>query len=664
VLRDWVVRVVISVNLFRWTSLCALFVLAVSCAGQEELFDLGLEELLAIEVTTANKRLQPVGEIPAAVTVITAEDIRRSRAQDLPELLQRVPGFHVGRIHGGLKAIGARTNAIRLSNKLLVLIDGRSVYTPVFSGVYWEQQHIMLQNIERIEVIRGPGGALWGANAVNGIVNVITKDAADTLGGLVTGSVGSDRRSTAFRYGTSINDDVDLRLYANGLDEDAGVFYGGSNDDWRQWRFGARADGRGDDLRWTLEAEVSQTTQGAVNRIPDAGANFPSFEVITDDENTAAHVLGRLVHTCDNGDELTLQGYWDFTETDPQTGLYRQHTFDLDVQRHMRLGERQELVVGLGYRLIMDDVDSGEVVRMMPEQRRLNWYSAFAQHELELIDDLLKLTSGLKAEYNDYTHDEWQPSVRLSYTPREHLTLWFGWSRAARTPSRFENDVLFRQLALNNTGDYLEFYGSEDFESEYLHAWEGGVRCLPDESLMVDLAVYYHDYDNQRTFERVGNSFPDSFRFVADNRMHGEAYGAELSLIWRPTARQRYYLAYTYAEAQFHLDSDSFDAGISENGENEFPHHQVFLAADWELTKKLDFGVNVRYVDNAVAEGLGSRVHLDARVAWRPLENLELAVVGQSLLDPSHPEFGVLPTISSETTEERRSISATLSWTF
>jgi iron complex outermembrane receptor protein len=629
-------------------------------ATEANLFELTLEELLDLQVTTASKRNQAVTDVPAPITVITAEDIRRSQAKDLSELLRRVPGLYVGRLHGGLKATSSRTAAERFANKLLVMVDGRSIYSPSFSGVMWEQQDIMLENVERVEVIRGPGGALWGANAVNGIINIITKNAADTQGGMVSGSISQNRYRGAMRYGFAADENTHVRIYGHGNNEDAGFAEMEAHDDWRQGRLGLRLDNITGNDRWQLQAEANKAIVGHQIGIPDGSAAPPSFQrtVIDDDRYTGGHILGRWERNNDDGDQVSLQLYWDYTRFDASTTEYRQHTFDVEFQQLLKLSDRQKLIWGLGYRGIDDEFSAGDVVRADPEERYTSLYSAFVQHEVDIVRDRLTLTSGLKSEYNDYTHDEWQPSLRLSYTPKERATVWLGWSRAARTPSRVNNDVIFRNRAIP-PATFVEVFGSENFESEYVDAFEAGTRLLLNEEVSFDLAVYYHDYDNLRTFEQTA-----PVNFVAGNEMHGAAYGAELMFTWRPTPKQSYYLAYAYTGSNFDLLSGSLD-GSSADGEDErFPHNQVFIAADWQVTPTLDAGINVTYVDNLESGEIGARVDLDVRLIWRPVDDLEVALVGRNLTDPSHAEYGSQRLFRSETTEVRRSVTLTVTKRF
>ncbi len=636
---------------------------------------LSLDELMAIEITSVSKKQQKLSDAAAAVHVLTQEDIRRSGATSIPEALRMVPGLEVARIDANKWAVTSRGFNGTFANKLLVLIDGRSVFTPLFSGVYWDVQDTLLEDIDRIEVIRGPGAALWGANAVNGVINIVTKKAADTQGALVTAGTGTEE--TGFggvRYGAQLGENGHYRIYAKYFDRDEALDASGAatDDDWYQWRSGFRLDWeRGQRDFFTLQGDLYHGRAG--QNISVLNSVAPDFSSLTDEVDVAGgNLLGRWQRTFSATSDLILQLYYDRTERrDAMLGEDRD-TLDLDFQHRFALGKRQEILWGFGHRFTRDDIDSSFAVSFDPDQREDHLLSAFVQDEIELCPDSLRLTLGTKFEYNNYTGAEIQPNARLLWTPHPRHTLWAAVSRAVRTPSRSEDDMRINAAAIPFApGELalLAIFGDRNVDSEELLAYELGYRVQPREHLFFDLAVFYNDFrklivpgNGTPFFEPVPAPPHLVIPLVFRNNTAGETYGGEIAAQLEVTEQWRLNAGYSYLQMQ--LRSDDTAAGVV-NGEvraGSSPHHQYKLRSLLDLPGNLEFDTSLSYVDSLPARDIPAYLRLDTRVGWRPSEALELSVALQNLLDDRHPEFTDLTGVTSS--EVQRSIYAKVTWRF
>src|ERR1700693_2824920 len=554
---------------------------------------LSMEDLMNIQVTSVSKRTQKVADAAAAIFVITQEDLRRSGATSIPEALRLVPGLEVARIDENKWAIGSRGFNGRFDNKLLVLIDGRSVYTPLFSGVYWNVQDVMLEDIDRIEVIRGPGATLWGANAVNGVINIITKKAKATQGGLVTAGGGNEERgSVAARYGDKIGGDTSYRIYGKYFDWGPSKYANGgtANDGWEAQRWGVRAG-------FTPAGSNSFTLQGDLYH---SGYNetltVPSFAVPYSNTfpNSGAYsggnVLGRWNHSSEGG-SMSLQMYYDNTTlSDNSLFVDHQNLFDVDFQDGFHVGDSQQMVWGLGYRSIMDRNDPSFSVSLQPTQRSLNQFSAFLQDEISLVHSL-RLTVGSKFEHNAFTGFEFEPNVRLLWTMTPNQSIWTAVSRAVRTPAlteeglRLTSAVVPPGIPQNPTPlpALITVYGSHNFQSEDLLAYELGYRVQVTSTLSTDVATFYNQYSNLRTAEPgapfiEGSPVPTAIvvPFVAGNKMGGGTYGAELIADWKVTPKWRLVGSYSYLQMDIAQNASSLDP-TADLPNRSSPRHQWYV---------------------------------------------------------------------------------------
>lgn len=430
---------------------CTFFSLSPTHAADyspEQLADMNLEQLLGATVTSVARREEQLAQSPAAVQVITPEEVRRSGATSIPEVLRLVPGLQVGRVDSHNWAISSRGFNDLYANKLLVLIDGRSVYTPLFSGVYWDAQDVMLEDIERIEVIRGPGAALWGANAVNGVINVITKKTASTQGFLATVGGGNyERGFGAFRYGGKLGDSANFRVFGKYSDRGNSLSLGGgrAEDAWGMGRIGFRIDWDAPDSNLlTLQGDIYSGREDQLYRRLDPTRSFTPYFDHARDSLSGGNIIARWTHTVSQENEFTLQTYYDRTNLNSAVLGEKRDTFDIDFQHRFPLGERQTIVWGGGYRWTQDELRNSLEVAFAPDRRASNLFSAFVQDEITIARDLVTLTLGSKFEHNDYTGFEIQPNARLLWTPTEKTSVWTSVARAVRTPSRADHQVSLR----------------------------------------------------------------------------------------------------------------------------------------------------------------------------------------------------------------------------
>jgi len=618
-----------------------------------EYFDMDIAQLMQLTITSVAKTPQNLSDAAAAVFVITQDDIHRSGVTSIPEALRMAPGLQVARVDASKWAITSRGFAGNFANKLLVMIDGRTVYSPAFSGVYWDVQDTMLDDIDRIEVIRGPGATVWGANAVNGVVNIITKKASDTLGGFVSLGGGShEKLLTGLRYGTAIGEDTHGRAYItyhkqNSFElretgEDA-------NDDWDSLRTGFRLDGeQAGENSWTLQGDFYSNNENQTLSpfwIPDP----PYLSVKNDDiESTGWNILGRRQTELSQTSSWTIQAYYDYTNSDEAIIEQTHRTIDLDLQYQNRLGKRNNLVMGLGYRSVDSDFANTFQVSVTPGERSENLYSGFVQDEIMLAADRLWLTLGAKWEHNDFTGHEIQPSGRLLWKATDKQTLWAAVSRAVRTPSQFEENGQLTMAVVPVSPPYtvkLTLNGNEQYDSEELIAYELGYRWLALSNLSFDLALFYNDYESLQTIDPAS---PLSFtELYLTNNMHGSTYGVELASDWKPVHWLKFQLGYTYIDFDLEVDAGSASSSLDDVTEDSSPSHQVSLQSSININKDLQFNIWARYVGklqtskDLLSQGIqvDEYLTLDANVSWRPLENLELMLVGQNLLNSSHLEY-------------------------
>jgi iron complex outermembrane receptor protein len=642
---------------------------------------MSLDDLMSVEITSVSKKEEKLTEAPAAVYVLTQEDIRRSGATCIPEALRLVPGLDVARIDAHTWAISSRGFNSEFADKLLVLIDGRSVYSPVFSGVLWDVQNPMLEDVDRIEVIRGPGASLWGANAVNGVINIITKSAKDTQGWLVSGGGGNqDRGFGEFRYGGSRGDDLFYRLYGTYFNHaDSEMLDGGNGRDaWQQGRGGFRVDWQPSRANLlTVQGDAYVGNEGQIFSVPTLTSPYTQ-QLTRDTDVSGGDVLGRWTHTLANGAEVKLQTYFDQTVRDTAIFGDNLSTFDVDLQYDWHLGSRQEVICGLGYRLEDEAIRNTPTVIFNPNHSDWQLFSGFVQDEVTLVPERLKLTLGTKLERNDFTGFEVEPSGRVSWTPTIHQTVWAAVSRAVRTPSEEERNSRVQLQTIPPGGLYpgsppavITSEGNTALDSEDLIAYELGYRVRPCERVSLDFATFYNDYSKLATYT-TGTPFagtPPDFLVVPENSGNdasAQSYGLEAAGNWQMLDWWRWQATYTWLHAQFHVaDAATTSSDIDPHGS---PQQQFSVRSLMDLPHQVQLDATLRYVDRVTATTISTVVHvpqyfsLDLRLGWKPTKNIEFSIVGQDLLNGEHLEYA--PTLQTQTTEVGRSIYGKVTLTF
>ncbi|MBT3341736.1 MAG: TonB-dependent receptor [Gemmatimonadetes bacterium] len=639
----------------RLLPVCLLWCCAIPTPLAAESFGLthlSLEELMDVEIELVSRKAEPLFGAPAATFVLTGDELRRSGATTIPEALRLVPGLVVARIDANKWAISARGLTGRFANKLLVQIDGRSVYTPLFSGVFWEVQDVFLEDVERIEVIRGPGATLWGSNAVNGIINIVTRHSEQTQGVFAQAGTGTvEPGHLQVRYGARLGEHAQYRLYAriashDAFDDPAGDV---ANDDWKALRTGGRFDYSPTPVdALTLTGDIYSTDIGQTYLFADL---TPPYTRQVEDKTAAdgGHAMARWEHSTTDGADLSLQLYFDHTHWSDALFIERRSTYDLDFQHRLSAG-RADFVWGIGGRYTTDTNDSTSVTVFDPRSRGDALYSAFVQYDRSLRHRM-RVVLGAKLEHNDYSGYEWQPNARLIWTPSHQQAVWTAVSRAVRTPSRAESDVRLIQQALP-PGDatpvaLLAFLGSPDLDSEPMLAYEAGYRFRYEETLSLDLALFFNDYDGLRGGKAlfpVPGTAPGPVHlivpFVAVNNLNATTRGLELAIDWRDISENwRTRAIYSWLSTDVTLGVDL--VAEAQTVEEETPTHQVALWHSRNLGHGLQLDVMGRYVSEvAVAQTVRHEIdayaEADLRLAWQPSPTLELALVGRNLFG-GHP---------------------------
>lgn len=617
------------------------------------LADLSIEELMNEPVTSVSKKETKLTDSAAAIFVISQEDIRRSGSTSIPELLRMVPGLNVARMNANKWAVSARGFNGRWANKMLVLIDGRSVYTPLYSGVYWDVQDLVLEDIERIEIIRGPGATMWGANAVNGVINIITKRSEDTQGGLVSAVAGGEDRGIAsVRYGGVLGREAHYRVYAKSFSRDNLVDASGASslDRWNQSHGGFRTD-------WKLSDKNSLTVQGDIhagvsqNQVEGLLSLAPPVTAIYNDRNELAggNLLARWNHTFSSRSDIAVQFYYDQASRSSPGLSESRTTFDFDFQHHWTLSKRHDLVWGMGFRDSDDETDGSLVISYQPENFDITLFNFFAQDEITLAPDRLRLMLGAKLDHNSFTGYELQPTGRLLWTPNSRHSLWGSVSRAVSLPSRTTTGMRVNVAAFPGSRgslNLLALVGNPQSKAEELLAHELGYRIQPSKRLFVDVATFYNQYDRLISLEPAVPFFehtPPPAHLVIplrfDNKVRGETYGTELAATFNATSRWKLSGSYSWLKMHLHRDLSSGDT-TAEGQEGDSPAHQWGLRSQLTLPRNLELDTAWYFVSKLRNQNVPSYNRVDARLGWRLSEGLDLSVGIQNGLDRRHPEFG------------------------
>lgn len=654
-----------------------------SQAPPKDLTSASIEDLLNMEVSSVSKKEQKLSRTAAAIFVITQDDIRRSGATNIPDLLRMVPGMDVAQINGSTWAIGSRGFNQQFANKLQVMVDGRSVYSPTFSGVFWDTLDLPLSDIERIEVIRGPGGSVWGANAVTGVISIFTKRASETLGTLVEAGGGTSQQEFGMlQYGGKLARQTDFRVYTKYFNQNPMLDLNGQSgaDGWHRLREGFRTDSKlspKDSLM--VEGDLSTGREGEFGfELP--AITSPGFVAVAEHINLANGSLESIWdHSYSANSDSSLQlSYDQHRRSDPLNPETR-NTFGAEFRHHLAVGSRQDFVWGLGYRYTSDEIGGSLTVAMVPASRALQLFSAFAQDEIALMPQRLYLTVGMKLEHNDYTGFGFMPTVRTTWALSDRHMVWAAVSRALRTPSRNDTNLLLNLgefVGLGGTPTLLRLLGNPNFQDERLIAYEAGYRTMLSSKLSIDFAAYYDDWDNAQTAEPSATFFESTplpphrvQTLMYQNLMYGEGHGIEVAANWKVTGRWSVVPGFTIVKEHMHTKPQSLDAATALFEEGSAPDHMAQLRSHVDLTGGLSWDASAYYVDPLTNQGPFSNVRipaytrLDSGMTWKPWERFSFTVAGQNLLKDHHMEFEDVNG-SLQSGKIKRGAYAKLTWQF
>jgi len=636
-----------------------------------------------VEVTSASKKEQKLSRVAAAIFVITQEDIQRSGATNIPDLLRMVPGLDIGQINGSTWAIGARGFNDQFSDKLLVTIDGRIVYTPNFGGVYWDMVDLPLRDIDRIEVIRGPGGSIWGANAVNGVISIFTKRAVDTPGGSVEAEGGTlVLGAGTVEYGGKAGHDTSFRVFTkyfnDGPLEDLS---GQSGDDgWHMLRAGFRTDtsvSPKDSL--TLEGNLYTAREGELGFFLPS-ITSPGLVPIPDEISYAGGFLqANWKHQYSARSDSELQVSFTRYKRDDPLEPETRDTLYVDYQHHYAWGRRQDLIWGGGYYRTADNIPGSLTVFFIPQSKTLQVFNFFVQDEIALVPDRLYLTAGTKFEQNTYTGFAWMPSVRATWEASKQHTFWAAVSRALRTPSRNDTNLVVNLSGFpgpNGIPVLETFFGNPDFQDEQLNAFEAGYRTTFSKNLSLDLAAYYNDYDQLQSIEPSTSFFQatpppphevDSSTF--ENFLYGETHGFEAAGKWRISRRWEVSPGFAFEQIHLHRDPTSQGMVSAPYFQGNVPERSAQLRSHVELAKRLAWDLSAYYVDPLRNQGpevnlrIPAYTRVDCEITWKAGERFSVALVGQNLAQDHHLEFDDVFG-SMQSGQMKRSGFVRLTWQF
>ena len=593
---------------------------------------MSIEDLAEVQISSVSKRPESLSQAAAAIYVITNEDIRRSGATSIPEMLRLAPNLEVAQINARSYSVTARGFGSASPNKLLVLIDGRAVYSPLHAAVFWDAQQVMAEDVDLIEVISGPGGTLWGVNAVNGVINIITRSASDTQGVAASVGTGNQESDFAARYGGSIGESLNYRLHVEGFDRLRTFTAAGpsARDGWRGIQGGFRVDWRDTADFLTLQGDFYGVAIDAGNSALD-GQN----------------VLGRWTHSWTGGGESEVQAYWDranrFT---PGSIGDVVNTYDIDLRHSLQVGKAHDLVVGGGYRRADGFFTNTPAVFILPAGRRLEWLNAFVQDTIALAPQW-RLTAGAKYEHSSYSGSAFMPSVRLSWSPSDSTMLWAAISRAERGPSQLDRDF-------HQSSGRIAVVVAGNFQPEKLWAYELGYRTQLSRRVSLSVSTFYNDYSDLRSTElSPAGGLPATF----GNVMEGHTYGVETWGTFGLTDWWRLSAGFTALHKSLHFKPGSRDVSGLQAAGND-PGQWATLRSSISIGRALELDIDLREVGALPTPRVPAYGTLDARIGWHVTDHLDFSVRGTNLLNQRHVEFGAFPARS----QIPRAIYASFQW--
>jgi len=642
-----------------------------------DISELAPEDLMQLRVTSATDKEQPLSKVGAALYVITREDIASSGANNIPDLLRLVPGVEVAQINSNQWAISIRGFNSFSSNKVLALIDGRALYQSLYSGVLWDEQDLPLEDIERIEVIRGPGGTVWGANAMNGVINIITRHSRDTHGTLITVGAGSQRAGEGLlQSGGGVGPEGSYRAFAKYFDVTSSSLPDGqrASDGWHSWAGGFRSD-------WDLTPRDSLTVQGDLRETVEGGTSLATFSepqpyqsvINSPIRNTLGDVMGTWRHTLKGGSETTLRIYYDRTERNGEAGIdVTNHTFDADFKHHLTAG-RNDIGWGANLRVSQDNILSADShsLHLIPESNASLYASGFFQDEIRISNSVF-LTLGSKLEHNDYTGLEYEPGAQLVWTPSESNSLWVSASRAIRQPNQVDFGARFNLGVIPTEGlpIVVTLFGNHGVKTEKIHDYEIGYRTQFHPRLSLDLATFLSYYRDLETSEpgtpflaaNAGTAPHLVLPVTFGNLARARNYGAELFLHWTPVWRWTVSPGYSFLQMSVQPDAGSRDTTIGTSSGYSAKHH-LQVGSVLSLRSNVELSATLRYVSRLATPNIPSYWGADSTVRWRSRNGLEVSVTGQNLLGPRHMEFGDLQRVLIPS-QVQRSGYVKLAWRF
>lgn len=633
--------------------------------------ELSLEQLINIKVTTVSKKETSLESSPAAVTVITQDDIRRLGIETIPDALRLVPGMEVAQINSHEWAVSSRGFNDQFANKLLVLVNGRAVYTPAFGGVYWDVQDLPMADIDRIEVIRGPGAALWGANAVNGVVNIITKSAKDTQGGLVSVTGGTwDQPSITAQYGGQLTTNLYYRTYVTYFNRDSFEEPNGTSasDAWESIRGGTRFDWQPSERnQLTLEGDYYYEQLGENVDVPSVVSPYWQSNNITD-HDAGGNILSRWTRAISDTSQLSVQAYDDYLSEQEATATGRQNTFDLEAQHRFSILDWNDIVWGANYRILSLDNPPNEYITYSSARLNDQLGGGFLQDEITIVPGVLHFTIGTKLEEDSESGFEYEPDARLAWTPTSRQTVWASVSRAVQTPAIFNLHAQVNETFVPSGPPLfpgptiVAIAPNSALKSTSLMAYELGYRIEPFERLSLDVAAFYNDYDDLLSYN-YGTPFPEGAQLIypvtTANSGSADTYGGEVSAQWQPLSRWRLIASYSLLK-----EVKYSGATLLEND----PEQQAQIRSCLDITPNLELNGMVSYVDRIDFQNINQKVtipsyvRLDVALVWHPAQSWELGIWGENLLQAKHSEF------ASDTTtlqvEVPRAIMGRITWRF
>lgn len=643
------------------TIFCSFHAKSFSDNNTEALLDMELEQLLGIQITSASKKPQSIQDTASAVSILTYKDIVKSGVTNIPDALRMIPGLQVARVDANKWAISSRGFNSNFSNKLLVLIDGRSVYSPTFSGVYWDAQDVLFEDIDRIEVIRGSGAAIWGANAVNGVINIITKNAQETIGSHLSVLAGNEESANInLRYGAKINENVAGRVYLKYKEVDGGYSSDtGANagDNWDSLRGGFRLDLKDNNNELTFQGDIYRSDiNSTIDRLwlnpAIPGNNVPYFRSNVDSiiDSKGHNLLLNWRNKKSEKHTFNMQVYYDHSERNELILGQHNDVYDVEFNHQVQFESGNEVIWGLNYRRIKDNFANSEQIAVQPNSVTIELYSVFAQYEIDVSLNT-KLTLGAKLEDTFFTNLEFQPNIRMIYKPDERQSFWGAISKAVRTPSRTEeNGLLLSNVIPTQPPIPLYVNGNTNLKSEDLRSFELGYRLQASENLSYDISAFYNRYKNLASIETVefldlGESqIPLGFQF--GNQIRANSIGFEAASIWRVNEWWKLQINYSYLNISSAPEAQSTDMLANLLYEGASPNHQLAVTSNINIDDKWSLYFAGIYVDELTntnilpdSQKIDGYFDVNFGMKWQLLENVEVALFGQNLLDKKRLEF-------------------------